>query len=68
VTNVRHRSELMRSAEALTQAAAAIESGLPPELVAVSLNEAREALEEIIGIVANDNILERIFMNFCIGK
>jgi tRNA modification GTPase len=68
VTNVRHRSELMRSAEALEQGAIAIESGLPPELAAVNLNEAREALEEIVGIINNDNILERIFDNFCIGK
>lgn len=68
VTNVRHRSELMRSSEALKQAGDAMESGLPPEIVAVSLNEAREALEEIIGAVPNDDILERIFQDFCIGK
>jgi tRNA modification GTPase len=68
VTNVRHRSELMRSAESLEQGALALESGLPSELVAVNLNEAREALEEIIGIVNNDDILERIFKNFCVGK
>lgn len=68
VTNVRHRSGLMRSAESLEQAAKALGSGLPPELAAVNLNEAREALEEIIGIVNNDDILERVFKNFCIGK
>ena len=68
VTNVRHRSELIRSAESLQQGAIAIESGLPPELAAVNLNEAREALEEIIGLVNNDIILEHIFSNFCIGK
>ena len=68
VTNVRHHSELMRSAVSLEQGAQAIESCLPPELAAVNLNEAREALEEIIGIVNNDDILERVFRNFCIGK
>jgi len=68
VTNVRHRSELMRSAESLEQGAISLGSGLPPELAAVNLNEAREALEEIIGIVNNDDILERIFKNFCVGK
>jgi tRNA U34 5-carboxymethylaminomethyl modifying GTPase MnmE/TrmE len=61
-------AELIRSAESLQQGAIAIESGLPPELAAVNLNEAREALEEIIGIVNNDIILEQIFINFCIGK
>jgi tRNA modification GTPase len=68
VTNVRHHSKLLRSAESLEQGAEAIRTGLPPELAAVNLNEAREALEEIIGIVNNDDILERVFKNFCIGK
>jgi tRNA modification GTPase len=68
VMNIRHRSGLLRSAESLEQGANAIESGLPPELAAVNLNEAREALEEIVGIINNENILEQIFNNFCIGK
>ena len=68
VTNLRHQSDLQRSAAALAQAAAALENGLASELVAVNLSEARQALEEIIGIVTEDNILERIFENFCIGK
>jgi tRNA modification GTPase len=40
----------------------------PAELIAVDLNDAREALEEVIGIVSNDDILEHVFSNFCIGK
>jgi tRNA modification GTPase len=68
VTNLRHRSELVRSTEGLTRAVETLILGLPPELAAVDLNDAREALEEIIGVVSNDNILERIFSNFCIGK
>jgi tRNA U34 5-carboxymethylaminomethyl modifying GTPase MnmE/TrmE len=36
--------------------------------VAVDLNEARDALEEVVGTIKNDDILERIFNTFCIGK
>jgi len=68
VTNIRHRNDLMRSAVFLEQAARALESGMPPEMASVHLNESREALEEIIGIVNNDEILERIFIDFCVGK
>ncbi len=68
VTNLRHRSELVRSADGLTRATETLNQGLPPELAAIDLNDAREALEEIIGVVRNDDILERIFSNFCIGK
>lgn len=68
VTNVRHHSSLIRAAHGLQSAATAMRTGLAPELAAVNLNEAREALEEIIGLVSNENILERIFSNYCIGK
>jgi len=68
VTNIRHRNDLMRSTDFLEQAARALESGLPPEIASVHLNESREALEEIIGIVNNDDTLERIFTKFCVGK
>ena len=68
ITNLRHRSALQRSAEALAQAATAVDERYAPEFVAIDLNEAREALEEITGIIKSDDILERIFSNFCIGK
>ena len=68
VTNLRHRSELVRSADGLTRAMETLNQGLPPELAAIDLHDAREALEEIIGMVRNEDILERIFSNFCIGK
>jgi len=34
----------------------------------VDLNDARDALEEVIGMVNNEDILERIFSKFCVGK
>jgi tRNA modification GTPase len=68
ITNLRHRSELVRSADGLRRAVDTLTMGFPPELAAVDLNDAREALEEIIGIVSSEDILERIFNDFCIGK
>ena len=68
ITNLRHRSELVRSADGLTRAIDTLTNGIAPEFAAIDLNDAREALEEIIGIVSNDDILERIFKDFCIGK
>lgn len=68
LTNERHRSALERTGLALEQARNSLAACIAPEFVAVELNEARQALEEITGIIDNDNILERIFTNFCIGK
>jgi tRNA modification GTPase len=68
ITNLRHRSALQRSESSLSRAAVSLGESCPPEFVAMDLNEARVALEEITGVIQNDNILERIFANFCIGK
>ena len=68
ITNLRHRSALRRSSDALVRSAAALDERYAPEFVAIDLNEAREALEEITGLIQNDHILERIFSDFCIGK
>ena len=68
IANLRHRSALERSQASLTRAAISLGESYPPEFVAMDLNEARLALEEITGVIQNDDILELIFSNFCIGK
>jgi len=68
ITNLRHRSALQRSEASLSRAALALAEGYAPEFVAMDLNDARSALEEITGMIQNDDILERIFAEFCIGK
>jgi tRNA modification GTPase len=68
VTNLRHRSALHRSEASLSRAALSLGESYAAEFVAMDLNEARSALEEITGLIQNDDILERIFANFCIGK
>jgi len=68
VTRERHKSALLRGSYALTLALKTLTEKQPPEILAVCLQEARENLEEIVGEITNDNILERIFSKFCIGK
>ena len=68
VTNVRHKAALDRARASLVEVHRAIDQGLPPDIVAVDLQEARDSLEEIIGAVTNEDILDRIFSQFCIGK
>ena len=68
VTNLRHKAALERAEGSFVEAVKALQGGLPPEIVSVDLQEAKESLEEIIGTVTDDNILERIFSQFCIGK
>ena len=63
-----------RHYEALTRAYAAVNGvienidGLTPDLVAVDLKEAWDALGEITGETANEEIINAVFSKFCVGK
>ena len=64
----RHRAALLRSREALHRFQSALTAGLSPEFPALDLREALDALGEILGKTTPDDILDRIFSRFCIGK
>jgi tRNA modification GTPase len=66
VTSIRHAAALERVAHALGRANAALALG--DEIVLEELREALTALGEIAGEVANDDLYDRIFSTFCIGK
>jgi tRNA modification GTPase len=68
LTNLRHKIALSRGEQALGETVSTLSEMRPPELVAVTLQQARESLEEIVGLVHSDDILESIFSKFCIGK
>jgi len=53
---------------ALERAAAAGGEAAPGEIVALALREALAALEELLGQRVSDDLLERVFARFCIGK
>ena len=60
--------ELTRTEEALLQARTALENELTGEFVAADLRRAADALGEITGAISTEDILDRIFSEFCIGK
>jgi tRNA modification GTPase len=68
VTNVRHHAALDRASESLAQAKESVGAGMANELVAVDIRAAADALAEITGAITTDEILERIFSTFCVGK
>lgn len=68
VTNVRHVHALEQALSALNRFSTALERDTPPEFLSVELHDALQALGEIVGITTPDEILDRIFSSFCIGK
>lgn len=68
ITHVRHRVALEQAETSLQEALVSVERGVEPEFVAVDLRGAADALGEIVGTITSDEVLERIFSEFCIGK
>lgn len=68
VTNARHLAALERCSAALSSALGSLRDCAGYEFTAFDLHAASTALEEILGIVTTDDLLERIFSGFCIGK
>jgi len=48
--------------------ARAIERGIPPEVASAHLKSAATATEELLGTIGADEVLDRVFSDFCIGK
>lgn len=68
ITHERHARALKLAASELRLFLDALESRIPMELAATHLAEAAAGLEEIIGVVAADDILGVVFGQFCVGK
>ncbi len=68
ITNLRHKKAIDGSHEAIKRAMISLERAQPLEIVAIDLRDALDRLGEIVGTVTTDDILHRIFSNFCIGK
>ena len=68
VTSTRHQEALRRAAEHLRAAVSSLEQALPLDFVSIDLRAAYDALGEVTGETASDNLLDRIFSEFCIGK
>jgi tRNA modification GTPase len=68
VTNLRHHDALRRAGLALGHAIESFTQEMPLDLVAVDLRSSLDCLGEIVGKTTTEDILGRIFSQFCIGK
>jgi len=68
VANPRHTDALARARAALGRAGEAAARGEPGEIVALELRESLAAFGEVTGRNASEELLDRIFSRFCIGK
>ena len=68
VTRARHRGALERALEEVDAFHTARESGLDAAVAATHLRAAVGALDDLIGVVTPDDVLDRVFASFCVGK
>jgi tRNA modification GTPase len=68
VSNIRHKIALDNAEAAIKRASEILVDGRPLEIVAIELRDAMESIGEITGAVTTEDILDKIFSNFCIGK
>ncbi len=68
ITSLRHEQLLKEAKEALEQAARAAAVGIPHEMLLLDLYAALRPIDGITGATTADDILNRIFSTFCIGK
>jgi tRNA modification GTPase len=68
VTRARHRTALQRAVAELNEFWRARESGVDAAASATHLRAAVAALDDLIGAVTPEDVLDRVFAAFCVGK
>ncbi len=68
LANVRHRDILIQAEKRLEYAEESLKKGMSQEFIAMDIRFVMDAMEEIIGKTTPEEILNKIFSEFCIGK
>jgi tRNA modification GTPase len=68
VTSARHEKKIKAALKSLRRAGKGFKENRSPELIAFELRQAVNAIDELVGKIYNEDILDEIFSRFCIGK
>ena len=68
LTNPRQYGAITRAAEAIGRADTALRHGVTPDAILTDVEDAMQSLGEVIGRTVREDITNRIFSRFCVGK
>ncbi len=68
ITNIRHKNKITNSIEALKKAISGIEEKLPVDIISINIIQCLNELGEITGDNVSEDIINKIFSKFCLGK
>jgi tRNA modification GTPase len=68
ITNIRHQETLNKAHKHLLDALEGIDNLLPMDIVSIDLRSAVDSLGSITGETITDDLIDKIFSEFCLGK
>lgn len=68
LTRARQREGVRSARDHVADFIEALEGAVPAEMASTHLRPAETALEELLGVIPNDEVLDKVFRDFCIGK
>lgn len=68
ITRRRHARALEVASAEVESFALALSEGVPPEVACTHLRGAETALEELVGTMSSEDVLDAVFSEFCVGK
>lgn len=68
ITNLRQKQALLDAAESIRRLRESIDAQMPEDLYSIDMTDAYESLGKIIGETIEDDIVDKIFKDFCMGK
>ncbi len=68
ITNERHKELLIETIKSLSNVLTSIENDMPEDFYSIDLTDSYDSLGRIIGEKVEDDIVNKIFSDFCVGK
>ena len=68
ITNIRHKRQIHKAIENITKTKDIINKNMTIDIVAIGIKEILEDLGEITGNNISEDIINKIFSKFCLGK
>lgn len=68
ITNMRHKQALMEAKEYSNAALCALKNGIPCDMISIDIQNTISSLGEITGLTVAEEVVDKIFHDFCLGK
>lgn len=68
LTDIRHKESVMRAYESVEKALVTLKTGFPADMLYIDIFDALSSLGEVVGMSVSEEVVDKIFAKFCVGK